>query len=199
MAKISIYTSIFITFYCLSNIAFANKFYDVINIDSDDTLTVRSGPGVDHKKLSTLPYDAKYVLADKALKPSDDWIPVVASDTRGWVNRKYLKPSTLSTFNQLTCFGNEPSWSLSLKDSVIKYKDIDSEIDDEKQSFALTGINPSVNHTNRWFLTGNTSSEQLHISLHRSQSCSDDMSDKLHTYDLMLIDQNQRVMTGCCR
>ena len=76
--------------------------YRVFGVSSDDTLSVRSGPGVGNKKIYVLPHDAKNVSVSSCRKISHNstWCNISYYDKEkkcsihGWVNGKYLFPIT---------------------------------------------------------------------------------------------------------
>ena len=70
----------------------AKKFYKVIKVASDDTLSIREQPSYKTQKLGELPYNANCInildLSNK--KGRSVWAFIEYKSIRGWVNSKYL-------------------------------------------------------------------------------------------------------------
>lgn len=66
--------------------------YKVIDVASNDVLNVRGGPGVDNPITGALAHDATrvQVTGEGELVGSSRWVPIVTTDTVGWVNSVYL-------------------------------------------------------------------------------------------------------------
>ncbi|WP_172637469.1 OmpA family protein [Thioflavicoccus mobilis] len=57
-------------------------------------LNVRSGPGIDYKKVGRLSYGEKVIVNAVSENSRDgNWVKGVSGDTRGWINKKYLAAS----------------------------------------------------------------------------------------------------------
>lgn len=78
------------------------KNYRIFGVSSDDTLSVRSGPGVKNKKIYALPHDAHNISVSSCRKISrhSTWCNISYYDKEkklsiyGWVNAKFLFPVT---------------------------------------------------------------------------------------------------------
>lgn len=113
----------------------------------------------------------------------------------GWVNKHYLVPSTTAEFTTLNCLGTEPFWSLDVKSGKVVLRDID----ESETYYALSGVNSSINHTNRWMLQGAArGTTDLIIALWKTGSCSDDMSERNYQYEIMCSTPDGNVFSGCC-
>ena len=67
----------------------------VIGVDADDTLNVRSGPGVTNDvigELSPFFVGVRWLDDDPVPVGSDVWLPVATSDVTGWVNARFVTP-----------------------------------------------------------------------------------------------------------
>ncbi|WP_281831103.1 hypothetical protein [Vibrio nigripulchritudo] len=96
----------------------------------------------------------------------------------------------------LQCLGTEPFWSLNFnKDSVIF-----EDLDENREEFSIKSIVQSNNHINRWFITFTSESKPTTqvMALHRTRSCSDDMSDSKYDYEVMILTTGSAVFSGCC-
>lgn len=70
----------------------APPLYKVIDVAFDDTLNVRSGPGVAYNITAALPPTQMGIQITGAGEQigSSLWVPIVAGDVRGWVNGTFL-------------------------------------------------------------------------------------------------------------
>jgi uncharacterized protein YraI len=68
-------------------------YYRVVNIRSDDTLTVRSGPGTEYYHIGDLPYNARGVSVGRCRYSSKGgkWCFVRYGGIEGWSSAKYLR------------------------------------------------------------------------------------------------------------
>ncbi len=69
------------------------KMYKVFNIPSNDTLSVRNGPGRQYSKIGDLPYYARNVKILKCQNSNrgGKWCSVTYGTIRGWVSATYLR------------------------------------------------------------------------------------------------------------
>ncbi|SHO81601.1 hypothetical protein MNB_SV-15-148 [hydrothermal vent metagenome] len=71
-----------------------NKKYQVVNVRSNDTLSIRSNAGSGYKKIDALPYNAKNikVIKCKNISKGRKWCKIKHhSIYDGWVNAKYIE------------------------------------------------------------------------------------------------------------
>lgn len=67
----------------------------VVGVEADDTLNVRSGPGVGNVvvgELSPFFVGARWLDADPVPVGSDVWIPIATDGLTGWVNARFVTP-----------------------------------------------------------------------------------------------------------
>ncbi|HRQ42566.1 MAG TPA: SH3 domain-containing protein [Chloroflexota bacterium] len=66
--------------------------YRVVNVQSDDVLNVRSGPGANYLILGTIPYNGTDVqVTGEGITIGDSWwVPIFYEGIFGWVNTSYL-------------------------------------------------------------------------------------------------------------
>ncbi len=64
----------------------------VVNVPANDTLSLRSAPGSQARKLAAIPYNATGVklLGDSQRNGRDVWFPVAWNGIRGWVHGSYV-------------------------------------------------------------------------------------------------------------
>ncbi|KAA9006924.1 SH3 domain-containing protein [Histidinibacterium aquaticum] len=89
--------------------------YSVSGVAADDTLNVRTGPGVDNAIIGEFTPDRTGIEVVR-LSADGDWGQVNVNGQAGWVSMHYMMPlqqvgwnSTMSTVS--SCFGTEPFWS----------------------------------------------------------------------------------------
>lgn len=72
--------------------------YRVVNVQADDVLNVRSGPGVTYPLVGTIPTAATGIRTTGAGLQEGDmlWVPVRYGDIGGWVNRYFLAEESSS-------------------------------------------------------------------------------------------------------
>ena len=166
-------------------------FYDLVNIASNDSLSVRAGAGTSHDVIAKIPAGTKFISSNGKQQTvgKSTWLNVHYGQREGWVNKRYLQAS------QLQCLGTEPFWSVELKQGVISFRDLD----EVTTTFALTSATLSANHTNQWMLTTqSSSSSKLTAALLETKQCSDSMSDRNYQYNILLIHSGNQVYSGCC-
>jgi len=72
-------------------------------------------------------------------------------------------------------------------------------MDGNKTYYALSSDNSSINHTNRWMLQGSTrGTADLAITLWKTGSCSDDISERNYQYEIIYRAPGSSVFSGCC-
>jgi Bacterial SH3 domain len=80
--------------------------FAVVFVESNDTLNVRSGPGVSFGIVGTLPFNANdvQIVGTGQLVSGSTWVPVQRGNLSGWVNGRFL---TEVVPNQTFC--NDPA------------------------------------------------------------------------------------------
>ena len=63
--------------------------YKVVNVAGDDSLNVRSGPGIGHGVVATLQPDEGCIV--QTGQRLGTWVRIEAQGMTGWVNRSYLE------------------------------------------------------------------------------------------------------------
>ncbi len=71
----------------------ATNRFRVVHIRSDDTLSVRNGPGTHYRKIGDLPFNARGVSlgACQNSNKGGKWCVVAYGNLRGWASKKYLR------------------------------------------------------------------------------------------------------------
>lgn len=67
--------------------------YRVINVASNDTLNVRSGPGIDNSIVGEIPPSGIGIqILGEGIQVGDSlWVPIMYEEINGWVNKQYLE------------------------------------------------------------------------------------------------------------
>jgi uncharacterized protein YraI len=67
--------------------------YRVVKVQSNDTLTVRDGPGAKYNKIIKIPSNGTYIeiVGYETKVGRFFWVPIEYEGIRGWVNSYYLK------------------------------------------------------------------------------------------------------------
>ncbi|MEZ5479258.1 MAG: SH3 domain-containing protein [Thiolinea sp.] len=70
----------------------AEDFYQVVNVESNDSLNMRSGPGTAYPVVGSIPYNGRTIMTTGTTEQvgSSTWIEVVWLGQVGWVNEHYL-------------------------------------------------------------------------------------------------------------
>jgi len=174
-----------------------SAFYDIANVSAHDTLSLRTQAGGRSQLIATIPSNARFLnTTGKAEKRGKStWVEIKYRQHTGWVNKHYLTPSTNEQFTPLACLGTEPFWSLDVESKKIIVRDID----ENETTYALSNVSISNNHTNRWMLQGTTQgTNKLAITLWKTNSCSDGMSDRSYEYEIIYNTPTEGVFSGCC-
>jgi len=183
----------------VSNMSFGDVFYDVTNVQSGDTLTLRELPDFKSKKLSQIPHNQRFIIAtgnQKKIK-RNTWIELKYNEVVGWVNGRYLKKTQGASFTEnLKCLGTEPYWSVDIKDGILVFRDLGNKASE----YLVQEIDGSDNHNNKWYLSAISSkNSSIKIFLSLTNKCSDDMSDDKYKYQITLHeDQDKLTLNGCC-
>lgn len=89
-------STLFLTAAMLPATAFAeSEFHQVINVQSDDALNIRSGAGTRYPVIGTIPFNGRTVMSTGQTQQagSSTWTEVVWLGQIGWVNSRYLTGS----------------------------------------------------------------------------------------------------------
>lgn len=166
--------------------------YGVCNVKSDDSLNMRSGPNHQSTIVMKLPYDA---MGIRKVGIDESWVQIEFDNRTGWVNGKYLKESNSTFAEKLLCFGNEPYWRIDFLDGLIVYKNPNNV----RRRFRIDTLQESANQTNVWHILATDEHGNELVIFLLKEDCSDGMSDKNHTYKLLISDElNEKILNGCC-
>lgn len=72
--------------------SFQGRRYRVVNVLAGDTLSVRSGAGVNFREVGLLPHDSAgiEIVDEPSRNDLDLWVRIVSGELQGWVNAKFL-------------------------------------------------------------------------------------------------------------
>lgn len=182
----------------ISSLAFAGYQYEVINVEKNDSLSVRSEPSHKSNKLGALLFDEKNVIATGNAKKigKNTWLEIEFGPEIGWVNSYYLRKMDLVAFKEaLSCTGTEPFWVTKLNGSDFSFKDQNTP----QTNFKLASVQQSDNQTTVWFLETKNNLESIEVVLNETKNCSDEMSDFSYKYFMTLLNKEKGVFySGCC-
>lgn len=68
--------------------AAAGDFYQVVNVEADDVLNMRSGSGTGHAVVGTIPSNGRTLVSTGA--EQGKWMQMTWGGTTGWVHSKYV-------------------------------------------------------------------------------------------------------------
>jgi len=68
--------------------AAAGDFYQVIKVEADDVLNMRSGPGTSHAVIGAIPANGRTLVSTGA--EQGNWMQMTWGGTTGWVHSKYV-------------------------------------------------------------------------------------------------------------
>ncbi len=92
---IIIFLSFWLCLYSYSSMAKLSNdcLYRVVKVQTNDTLTVRDGPGVKYNKITQIPSNGTYieVVGYETKVGRFFWVPIEYEGIRGWVNSFYIK------------------------------------------------------------------------------------------------------------
>ncbi|PVB61865.1 hypothetical protein DCO57_10125 [Labrenzia sp. 011] len=173
---------------------------DVLNIraDIDQTLDVDSSDIV-----GTIPHDASDVMVTGISVHIGDtnWREIRYNGTVGWVNARYLTPSSVSLERPetLQCSGTEPFWNIAIdeNDSTFISPDLASPIKLDDLRLA-----PGIGRADLWahYLDSADGAYSLTVVVRYTEACSDGMSDLTYDYEALLLglDTTGAPAYGCC-
>ena len=167
--------------------------YDVINVEKDDVLNVRSGPGTSFDVIGSLEHDTENI---EVIRPSEDfeWALINIDEGKGWVSLSFIVPQPgqwdgyFPEFRR--CSGTEPFWSLLRQDGQVTLK----QMDGDNISVPVLWETTSRNHTLRHAFRAEGMTGLVSV-----QYCDDGMSDREFGIELnLLLDGSDVLYQGCC-
>lgn len=173
--------------------------FDVIGVESDDVLNIRTSPTSGAGILGEFGPVQRDI---EVLQLSDNgkWGLVNIGESTGWTFMRYLirQPGDGLMDGNLTCFGTEPFWDLSVSNGA---NAVFTSMEGNHLTFHLDEMIPAAGYSNRVAFVGRSpSKEQMSATAHRT-ICSDGMSDRQYglEIDLLLREASGlRYLTGCC-
>jgi hypothetical protein len=167
--------------------------HEVVGVEEGDVLNIRSGPGIDHPIIGTLPHDATNI---EVIAPNEDftWGRMVTGEGMGWVSLTYVVPQPGQwdgKYPEFTsCHGTEPFWSLSRANNQISFEGLDIPALSAPIEFEGGTLNHRGRHS---FRAGDL------VGVLSNQLCSDGMSDVELGWEVNLIRLDDGThFQGCC-
>lgn len=181
--------------------------FRVIGVNRSDALNVRervedqdSISGA--KVLGQIPANATGVLGSGATQRvgRTRWFEISYGETRGWVNGRYLAPTSAQLGSELRsnlfCSGTEPFWSLKVEDSSAEVR-LPGE---PPISYSIAAREPFQGREDSLALriVSDTGPEISALVQHK-EWCSDGMSDLEYAFEVRVIGLGgERPLRGCC-
>lgn len=169
--------------------------YRVTGVAADDTLNVRSGPGVEHGIIDELAPDASGVEV-VALSEEGDWGQVQSGGRMGWASMRYLarleQPADAIP-RPMLCRGTEPFWNIHLTSEGASYGD------PESGSHALDRMGEAVAPLGYLARFEDARGNPTTLTITRER-CSDGMSDLRYGFSARAFVEGEenRLLRGCC-
>jgi uncharacterized membrane protein len=179
--------------------------YAVIGIPNDQVLAIQSAPAEESETLAAFRFNASGVEVVNFSKDGA-WGQVNLAETSGWVLMKHLTPFPADTATRMTCFGNEPFWTLELGPETTgtwKTPDSDGMVSFKKADSGRIASG-EIRMTEASVLSG------AHVPFEATitpQICSDGMSDRvfglsteilLKGYSGFASPDGDQTRSGCC-
>lgn len=180
--------------------------YDVVNVDSNDTLNIREEPSTDASIWSELAFNARDI---EVVEISQDgrWGLINAGETTGWVSMRYLAPVPAPEWftpeARLTCVGTEPFWSFSINSPNPAQATFSAMAEDITRSFSVDWHSGQVARPFIAIGLGGTRSDQpgAFFAVIRHEACHVGMSDQNFGLDIDLFfhgEEGASGYEGCC-
>ena len=178
--------------------------YRVVGVAANDVLNVREQPGTEGRIIGRLqPRSRNTIVTGARVEAGGSvWWRVIAGDTTGWVNARYLTPVSTSADTEtgypLACSGTEPFWSLEVRGGRARLSTpgadgVKATVWQAKPFRAAAG-NPATGAV-RLESRGDVG----YLAVMRTYDfCSDGMSDLQYPFDAVLAGPDGTVRSGCC-
>ncbi|WP_121061720.1 hypothetical protein [Chachezhania antarctica] len=173
---------------------------DVLNIREDihHTRDVSGSPVV-----GTIPPDADDVMVTGVSVDigGATWREVAYNGTVGWVNARYLKPTStmLQAPEALKCSGTEPFWSITIDEAGSTYNSPEQET---PLTLDYLRFVPGLGRTDLWghYLVSPDGITPLTVIVRHTEACTDGMSDLNFDYEAILLglSPDGAPAYGCC-
>lgn len=167
--------------------------FDVAGVDAADVLNIRAAPSPRAEIIGKYGPDRQGI---EVLTRDDTgkWGQVGAGEANGWVALQFLTPAAATNFTQMTCFGTEPFWTLSVVDGASHF----DQLGEPRTPVTLAAYATAQNGVVARF--DNAADPAITLIAAKSQ-CSDGMSDRTFGWDARVFVQTapqNRVLQGCC-
>ncbi|WP_179957543.1 SH3 domain-containing protein [Exilibacterium tricleocarpae] len=178
----------------------SRQWLQVANVAEDDALNLRAAARGQANVVYRIPYDGANLLK---ITEQGDWTKVSYRGMQGWVYSKYVRTAQHQALSnnfggELFCLGTEPHWNLKTRAHVAEFKKLS-----DKSEWVLNDIiRRGVNQTNLWmgsFTDTAGAATAIAAVFHRTENCSDGMSDENYPLSITVIDHQTQLLSGCCR
>lgn len=183
--------------------------HTVIGVADDDVLNIRAD--IDYiqdissaEVVGTIPHDADNVAVTGVSIDVNGakWRQVVYGGTMGWVNARFLKPTSLylETPESLICGGTEPFWDLTINKDGGQYS---TPVIEEPMQLTYQKFTQGAGRTDLWGHYMGSADGALNVTaiVRYTEACIDGMSDLTFDFEVLLLELGARdaPIYGCCR
>jgi len=180
----------------------APSYYNLTELEADDTLNVRAEPFGTAEIIGTIPPGAQDIEIG-VRDASGNWGRIIWNETSGWIAIRFLEQVEPRKFLEtalpdgLTCSGTEPFWGLSLRAGGAFFSTPNNELISLKHRLTQVAAGRadfpiSLNFDSETHVT---------VPIIRPAGCNDGMSDRLYPWSIDMIVQSsgqQGFLSGCC-
>ncbi len=169
--------------------------HSVTGVNPDDFLNIRED--IDYtlevsasKVVGKIPHNASDVMVTGISVDIGDaiWRQVDYNGTVGWVNERYLKPTSLllEQPETLNCAGTEPFWSVMIDEHASNFTSPDLE---QPTQLEYLRMEPGIGRTDLWahYLGSIDGKHALTVIVQYTEACSDSMSDLTFDFEAILL------------
>lgn len=159
---------------------------------------MRAGPGASNPIVGTLAYDATGV---EVIRIDGRWGLINVGEATGWTSMRFLTPEvdgTLPNRPVVRCFGNEPFWSLNVRQGQTAV--LTTPMNREGDVFAVGLFQRAWGPLQKYVLRGQAAPREISVVVAQTY-CDDGMSDQEYGFDATVIisGADGQVFSGCCR
>ncbi|WP_020559163.1 SH3 domain-containing protein [Thiofilum flexile] len=175
--------------------------FSIYQVNASDGLNLRDAPSASASAQYNLPKGTQLIsTGTEKVVGNSTWIAVHFNNFNGWVNKKYLTPSTnldrlgvtaSKVTEHLQCGGTEPFWSFKFNGKTVQG---DNLANDTKYRATVTKRTATRDQK-----TSVVEAGKLAFLIQKTGQCSDGMSDTIYPYAIDVLLPNNTFLSGCCR
>ena len=203
--------------------AFGTRVFSVTRVDPHDHLNVREEAGTRHDIIATIPADAEGVvtLGDSEKIGRNTWVKVAWGPIKGWVNKRYLKPSEAENEDEdededkndqpqyrsrirtpdtkadqetkLECGGIKPFWNIDVSED-----DINVNIKDDHYTLPVTSRRKITSSRKSFIVKGRSGKDSVKLYFNKDNSCKDGITNIKYPFTVKAVINGYQSYSGCC-